>query len=140
MPKTNFVFTHTFLWFIPDSNATREEFLRTKNVLDQVRYEISNLELTRDFLRNEFTGFQSLRNPSLTITKLNKRSILPFVGKAFSFLFGTISEDDLTSITNNIHSLSRNQNRITHVLNQSLTVIKTPKNMQMQIPDWSIRS
>lgn len=38
-----------------------------------------------------------------------KRALLPIVGKALSFLFGTGDEDDLTVIRNNIQTLANNQ-------------------------------
>ena len=52
-----------------------------------------------------------------------KRSLIPLIGRLTSFLFGTVSEGDLNSVKRNIHRLSNNQNRLVHVLNESLTLM-----------------
>lgn len=53
-----------------------------------------------------------------------KRSLLPFVGSALSFLFGTVSEGCLNEIRNQVGTLSRDQQRISHVVQKSLTIIQ----------------
>ena len=45
------------------------------------------------------------------------------MGKALSFLFGTVSEDDLQSINRNINKLATNQRKISHVVAESLTLL-----------------
>lgn len=45
-----------------------------------------------------------------------KKSLLPIVGKAFIFLFGTVSKADLNAIRNNMAVLGETQKDIAHVL------------------------
>ena len=45
-------------------------------------------------------------------------TLLPFVGEAFSFLFGAVSENDLKNIKDNIQALSENQNKVRHVVEE----------------------
>ena len=62
-----------------------------------------------------------------TLHTRDKRSVLPFVGRIMSFLFGTVSDEDLSTIKSNIRILSRNQKRISHVLEESLTIINVTR-------------
>ena len=99
-----------------------DKYLRFENTLRVVKYEVQNLNQTQAFLLSELEDIKSLH---FTIrTKRNKRALLPIVGKALSFLFGTLSESDIESIKNNINTLAKNQKHITHVLKESLSVIK----------------
>lgn len=56
-----------------------------------------------------------------------KRSVLPIIGKAMNFLFGTITESDLSSIKNNIRTLSENQKQISHVLAENLSILNVTR-------------
>ncbi|CAG2210600.1 unnamed protein product [Mytilus edulis] len=56
-----------------------------------------------------------------------KRSVLPFVGRIMSFLFGTVSDEDLRTINSNIRVLANNQKRISHVLSESLTIVNVTR-------------
>ena len=47
------------------------------------------------------------------------RSLVPIIGKALNFLFGTVSESQLKSIKQNINVLTKNQKDILHVLEDS---------------------
>ena len=60
-----------------------------------------------------------------TIKFRPKRSLLPIVGKALSFLFGTVSESDLSTIRRNIQTLANNQNKIRHVVQDGLHILNT---------------
>lgn len=53
--------------------------------------------------------------------------MLPNVGKALSFLFGTISEDDLNAIRGSIINLAVNQEKVIHVVEESLTILNTTR-------------
>lgn len=82
--------------------------------------EIINLRTAQDAVYNNFQILSPLHD--LTGYR-RRRSLLPIIGKAFSFLFGTVSEDDLQGIRNNINNLANNQRKITHVIQESLTLI-----------------
>ena len=45
------------------------------------------------------------------------------MGKVLSFLFGTLSTEDLDSIRRNVNALAQNQQKITHVLQESLSIL-----------------
>ena len=70
-----------------------------------------------DKLYDTYNAFKVLQRPR------SKRSLIPIVGKALSFLFGTVSESDLASINRNIGNLAKNQKRISHVVSESLTLL-----------------
>ena len=55
----------------------------------------------------------------------SKRSLLPIVGKALSFLFGTVSEDNLQSIKSKIKKIS-------HVVEESLTLLNDTREHVIQ--------
>ena len=63
-------------------------------------------------IKNSFVDHKSLK-------KRTRRSLLPWVGSALSFMFGTLSSSDLTDIRNNIGILSKNQQTISHVIKKS---------------------
>ena len=96
-------------------------YLRYKNTISILKHEISNLNLAQTFLLNELKDIKSLQEIK---PKRGKRVLIPIVGKALSFLFGLISSENLESIQNNINKLAENQKHITHVLSESLSVMK----------------
>lgn len=90
------------------------------DTFSRLAIEVSTLQDTYNFIRESFTEHNVL-------SKKVKRSIFSFVGSAMSFLFGTVSESDLKSIRANIHSLAVNQQEISHVLQESLTIINVSR-------------
>ena len=62
-----------------------------------------------------------------TLRKRQRRSLLPIVGKALSFLFGTVSEDDLNSIKQGVNNLANNQKKISHIVEKTLTILDTTR-------------
>lgn len=56
-----------------------------------------------------------------------KRSVLPITGKAMNFLFGTITESDLSSIKNNVRTLSENQKQISHILAENISILNVTR-------------
>ena len=77
-------------------------------------------------LKNEYNELQKLEGGERELRR--KRSLLPFIGSLTSFLFGTVSEDDLDSVKRNLKKLSLNQKTITHVLNESLSLMNISRN------------
>lgn len=53
--------------------------------------------------------------------------MLPIIGKAMRFLFGTLSEEDIGSIKSNIRVLAENQNKISHVLTENLSILNVTR-------------
>ena len=69
-----------------------------------LRKEIEGIRVLLNSIVKTYQNFRILQSRS-------KRSLQPIVGKAQSFLFGTVSEDDLHSIKSNINQLSANQRK-----------------------------
>ena len=86
--------------------------------------EIRDLRATRELIVRRFTDYRSLQ--------WSKRSLIPFLGKALGFLFGTVSEEDLDVIRSSVDQLSRNQQEIAHVVAESITVLNISR---VQIAD-----
>ena len=59
----------------------------------------------------------------MLIQSRTKRSLLPFLGDALSFIIGTPSESEIKAISDNVKTLSTNQGKIRHVVKQSLSLI-----------------
>ena len=95
----------------------------------------------RDFLEGHLTLFRAegqqfknevahLKTMFELITQIvgkmplrQKRSLLPFVGDALSWLFGTASDSQIRKIQEGIGKLKNAQNGIVHVVDHSLTLI-----------------
>ena len=93
----------------PEKQAFYNSFLGLRKEIEGIRVFLNSILKT-------YQNFRILQSRS-------KRSLLPIVGKALSFLFGTVSEDDLHSIKSNINQLSANQRKISHVVEESLTLL-----------------
>lgn len=85
-------------------------------VLSMVSAELENLKKTTNYLAKDFEETQTLSR--------QKRSLIPIVGKALSWLFGTVSDEDLQGIRSNINHLYTNQVRMSHVVEKGLSVMK----------------
>ena len=96
-----------------------------KRVLVSIQTEIHNLHRRRYQLLSVFNQYRSLQRKS-------KRSLIPIVGKALSFLFGTVSEDDLNTIRRNIYNLASNQRKLNHVIKDSLTLINNTRSFAQE--------
>ena len=73
---------------------------------------------TKDRLLATLEEYKSLRPRS-------ERALLPFIGSIYNFLFGVETESSLNDIRSSINDLADNQQKIKHVVNQSLTIIST---------------
>ena len=93
---------------------------------DELLIDFKDLKREFDELRHEYNEIQKLEN-SGKVPRI-KRSILPFIGHLTSILFGTVSEDELESVKRNLEQLSNNQETLTHVLNESLSLVNTSRN------------
>lgn len=57
----------------------------------------------------------------------HRRSLLPFIGRGLHFLFGTVTDSDLDGIKSNIKVLAGNQDRLAHIVEESLTIVNTSR-------------
>ena len=87
----------------------------------RLNVEINDLSKSLNEVRDNF-----LENLTLKKNR-TKRSLIPFVGDALSFLFGTVSNTDLTNIRFNIKKLAGNQKQIAHVVAESLTIVNSTR-------------
>lgn len=88
--------------------------------VNNFRHELQSLKFSEAHLKNMFATVKSLK-------MRNKRAILPFIGSALSFLFGTVSEQDLSAIRRSVKTLNQNQNKIAHVVKDSLTILNSTR-------------
>ena len=66
---------------------------------------------------------QLVKYRDMNLGDRSKRSPLPFIGGAFSCLFGTVDADDPNIINTNDDRLAANQQNIIHVLEESISVL-----------------
>lgn len=64
-------------------------------------------------------------------SRRTKRALMPFLGKALSYLTGTLTKKDLKKVYNHINTLSSNQEQIIHVLNDTLSILNVT-NIEVQ--------
>lgn len=58
-----------------------------------------------------------------SIKQRHKRSLIPIIGQIASWAFGLVSDADLANIRSHISDLARNQNKVIHVVEQSISVL-----------------
>ena len=88
-------------------------FSLLSNSIDELRIKCENI-------KTQLTKFRNLQSRK-------KRSLLPFVGGALSFLFGSVSEDELERISENVRKLEQNQLSIMHVLKENISLLNATR-------------
>ena len=78
-------------------------------------------------LRETYFGINARLGEYHALHTRTRRSLVPFIGQAFSFLFGTVSEGDLGAIKQNLHILRNNQVELAHVVQESLSLINVSR-------------
>ena len=78
-------------------------------------------------LRETYFGVSSRLTEYHALHTSTRRSLIRFIGQAFSFLFGTVSEEDLGAIRRNLHVLRDNQVGLAHVVQESLSLINVSR-------------
>ncbi|ESP03464.1 hypothetical protein LOTGIDRAFT_171401 [Lottia gigantea] len=97
--------------------------LEYENTFGKLKIEVITL---RDEIEDLLDGVQDYRALSMKHAR-PKRALIPFVGKALSWLFGTVSTDDLNVIRSNIDTLANNQQAIQHVVAESLSILNVSR-------------
>ncbi|CAG2230956.1 unnamed protein product [Mytilus edulis] len=90
-----------------------------KNTLSNLRNEFRLLTDTHTSILRIFNDYKALHR--------NKRSVLPIIGKAMHFLFGTLTDSDVSAIKGNIRVLADNQNKLSHVLSENLSILNVTR-------------
>ena len=93
---------------------------------DVLNETITSIALSFGSFEYMGTG-ENLLSPQKSPHILMKRSVLPFVGEAMSFLFGTVSDKDLENINKNIDILASNQQEILHDLEFTMSVLNATR-------------
>ena len=54
---------------------------------------------------------------------IEKRSLLPFIGKVFGSIIGTATETDVNMIKSHLHDLQNSQSSLVHIVDNSLSIL-----------------
>ncbi len=94
-------------------------FQRYNHLFEGQKRELEHMQRTHDVIA---LGFEELKllNPRRTCTK---RAILPAGGKLLSFLFGTLTKQDLKSLKQGLQILENRQDELIHVVEESISML-----------------
>ena len=122
--QTDTMFVNNFTTMISNQMTSRANILngeQLKQSLGDLIDEANHLESSRIALLAEYQDYATLYRPDTESRK--SRSLLPFVGSALKFLFGTSTESDLTEVKHNVIQLRKNQKTILHVVEHSISIL-----------------
>ncbi|MCG8075993.1 MAG: hypothetical protein JAY75_07100, partial [Candidatus Thiodiazotropha taylori] len=91
-----------------------------KLALERLGREINSLKLSHINLEAKFSSYKML-------SPRKRRSLLPSMTPVLHLLFGTLSSADVGALRRNVARLAKNQADITHVLEESLSVINASR-------------
>ena len=113
-----------------------------QDAFNNLRTELNHLKSNFDVLDRTINNFQLLNKkypdtakrttkqtrPKQTTKqtrprKRPKRAIIPLVGKALSFLFGTVSSSDLNTLKKGIKQLATSQTDILHMVQDNMSIL-----------------
>lgn len=102
-----------------DTNQTirMTPIFRLYQMRERFSVEINNFKVNRKYLEQEVQEIRFMH-------RRNTSAVIPIVGKVLSFLFGTLDEEDFSTIRSNVRQLANNQQQIKHVLTESMTFVK----------------
>ena len=101
-------------YYFADNNQYMKSFQRLAETVNTVRG-------TYDGIIASFTEYSTLYQ------RRSKRSMLPFVGKALHFLFGTVTDSDMDAVRRSVKILTENQRDMAHVVEESLSIINVSR-------------
>ena len=101
---------------ISSKYASDLRFRSFMNSFVGLRKELQHLSEVRETLVKAFADYQSLH-------PRHKRSLIPILGKFLHVVTGVLTKADLRSIKTNLHNLASNQDKLSHVLESSLTIV-----------------
>ena len=90
-----------------------------KQSLSNLIFEANHLESSRLALLAEYDNYATLYRPKTG----KRRALLPFIGSALKFLFGTASQSDVDELKHNVVQLRNNQKTIIHVVEHSISIL-----------------
>ena len=77
-----------------------------------------------DIIKESFGVLQDEFSSYLLLYNRGKRSLIPVIGQALNFLFGTVDESDLSDIDRHVEELAAKQTEIAHIVEDSISIIK----------------
>ena len=88
-----------------------------------LRRELVHINDTRESIIEKFETFRLLNNRGNAMRMREKRALIPFIGKVYGWLFGLTTESDMSDIRKAINDLGANQQKISHVIEKSITIM-----------------
>ena len=89
------------------------------DTIHSLHEEIAILNDTYGAVKGAFDDYRTVRS----MNGRPKRSLLPVVGQLMSFMFGTVTDADIGHIERSVIDLARNQKKIIHNLEESMTLL-----------------
>ena len=80
--------------------------------------QLSAIQTSLQPIIMELLDLQSLKS-----NNRSKRAVIPIVGKALHFLFGTLTSNDLKVIASNLEIIMNNQDKTIHSVKESLSIL-----------------
>lgn len=96
------------------------------NVFKTLNKELLNIKEMKNDILNMFMDYRSINIGTGSNTR-KKRALIPIIGKALGWLFGTVSQSDLNSVRKAVKTLARNQNDILHVVEESISILNASR-------------
>ena len=81
-----------------------------------IHEELAELNATRDRFYSTYIRYKAIHSRQ-------KRSLIPVIGDLGNWLFGLSTDSDLQKIRGAVDTLGENQEKLTHIISESLTVI-----------------
>lgn len=108
--------TAAAVWKIITLNNLNKDLVNFNPQYKLLHDQMVHMNDTKDRLMATLDEYKSLRMRS-------QRAIVPVIGTALNWLFGVADEDSMDDIRQAINDMNTNQQKIKHVVNQSLTLI-----------------
>ena len=103
-----------------EDNINEDRNPRMVNIIQHAKAGVEVLNRTRRVMYGNFAEHKHLQSRK-------KRSLLPGIGRAFGWLFGLSTDQDLSSIRRGIANLAKNQKTMSHVLVDSLSLLNVSR-------------
>lgn len=95
-----------------------------KAIIGGLKGQISIIKGMHNEIKDSFNDYRFLGQ---TGKKRQERKVLGFIGGFMSDLFGVVTEDELFTVARNVQRLLSNQQVVTHVVEEAISVINVSK-------------
>ncbi len=107
--------------------------------LPMFQKQMTEIKSLKGFLQAAQQDLKDILILQRSRTQRVKRAVLPIVGKALSWLFGTVSKAELRRIKQHMRILADNQEQIVHVLDDTVSILNST-NIEVRKNRHAIRS